>query len=675
MMKKQVEEGGTYAELFKIVSQNTAAMLGTNEETLRKLMNANLKDIEKYRKEIEKIKGDKVITEAYEAVMSDFTHQIGALSSQFKLLFYDFSKPVLDFASKALPYLIECIKYARDLLSALPKPLKDAISLITGMGVAVIGSVGAWKALVWVFGDTIKTSVGILSWIIKITNITKIWTATQLAFNAAMAANPIGLMIGLAVALGATAYLVIKHWDKVKEWWMAFGNLIVNLTTDGFKIIKNLYDDLKWYIYENLWKPIKDDVEKEWNELIVAPFKNTYNWVKEKFGELTDLIMEPINKVIKKIPRWLLPQGLRQYQDKLMGRESPEERNARILKGRTLATSEEIDSAINNGGFERQRTPRGKVTSSEVDEMINNIGTEPKDLGDVTKQFESGNRGTSAISSGYGDPGGVSYGTYQLSSSKGTLGDFLNSPEGKGYKNELLSSGPVNSEGFKGKWLELAKDDNFKQAEHDYIKRTHYDPAILKAKKLGFKTEDKGIQEAVWSASVQHGGVEKVLEGAARQKGFQNMSAQDQLAATSQARKNYVNSLSSLPSTTKVSLMNRYNREYNKVSGYKIKNSQTPPVVEEKTVVPETSMNQHETIKPGTPKNPELERIGNLLDQQNKEQRKFHEEASRQRDEIKGAAGTSTETNVENKYNMKSLNEDPLAEKRNQNAVINSWNV
>jgi len=57
-------------------------------------------------------------------------------------------------------------------------------------------------------------------------------------------------------------------------------------------------------------------------------------------------------------------------------------------------------------------------------------------LGALSAEFESGGRGPGTVSSGKGDPGGVSYGIYQLSSKAGTVAGFL-SGEGAPWGAEL----------------------------------------------------------------------------------------------------------------------------------------------------------------------------------------------------------------------------------------------
>lgn len=125
------------------------------------------------------------------------------------------------------------------------------------------------------------------------------------------------------------------------------------------------------------------------------------------------------------------------------------------------------------------------------------------ELGQTSKKYESGGKGASTISTGQGDHGGVSYGTYQLSSKMGTLQDFVS----KNYSEEFKGL-TVNSEEYKTKWRELAKsDENFGTNQHEYIKETHYDVQLNKLKNKGVDLSERGnaIQDMIWSTATQMG--------------------------------------------------------------------------------------------------------------------------------------------------------------------------
>lgn len=124
-------------------------------------------------------------------------------------------------------------------------------------------------------------------------------------------------------------------------------------------------------------------------------------------------------------------------------------------------------------------------------------------LGQTSALFETGGRGAGAISSGIGDFGGKSYGTYQLSSKVGTLQDFV---KNGGYADKLTAR--AGSREFDEQWKALAENDPaFAQAQHDYIKRTHYDKAAESLKGAGIDLAGRGkaVQDMLWSTSVQFG--------------------------------------------------------------------------------------------------------------------------------------------------------------------------
>lgn len=129
-------------------------------------------------------------------------------------------------------------------------------------------------------------------------------------------------------------------------------------------------------------------------------------------------------------------------------------------------------------------------------------------IGSISERFESGGRGPGTVSSGAGDPGGISYGTYQLASRTGTLGHFLEK-EGARWAAELAAAGKPGSAGFSAVWkaIALREREAFATAQHGFIARTHYAPALHKvraAKAIDLDTRHDAVREAVWSVSVQH---------------------------------------------------------------------------------------------------------------------------------------------------------------------------
>lgn len=131
-------------------------------------------------------------------------------------------------------------------------------------------------------------------------------------------------------------------------------------------------------------------------------------------------------------------------------------------------------------------------------------------LGGLSTKFETGGRGSTTVSGGVGDPGGVSYGSYQMTSlpNGGTVARFVAQPDFP-FRNDFAGLTP-GSTAFSAKWKDVAGrfPANFKDAEHEFIKRTHYDPLCAK-----IETDDgvdiahcsHAMQDVIWSTAVQHG--------------------------------------------------------------------------------------------------------------------------------------------------------------------------
>jgi peptidoglycan hydrolase-like protein with peptidoglycan-binding domain len=132
-------------------------------------------------------------------------------------------------------------------------------------------------------------------------------------------------------------------------------------------------------------------------------------------------------------------------------------------------------------------------------------------LGVVSERHEGA--GPATISTGKGDHGGVSYGTYQLSTNTGTINEYL---KASAYKDEFLDLTP-NTPAFDEKWRKLANDDpDFGSDQTNFIKSTHYDVQVRRLKDSGVDLTNRGpaVQEALFSTSVQYRDLTKgIFEG------------------------------------------------------------------------------------------------------------------------------------------------------------------
>ena len=131
-----------------------------------------------------------------------------------------------------------------------------------------------------------------------------------------------------------------------------------------------------------------------------------------------------------------------------------------------------------------------------------------EELGQLSAKYETGGRGPGTVSSGAGDPGGVSYGSYQMATKTGTVKSYV-TQSGFTWGRDFASLTPGSAD-FTACWKRIAasQTDDFQKSQHAYIKRTHYDvlaAKILADDYLDVNTRSRALQDVVWSTAVQHG--------------------------------------------------------------------------------------------------------------------------------------------------------------------------
>lgn len=138
-------------------------------------------------------------------------------------------------------------------------------------------------------------------------------------------------------------------------------------------------------------------------------------------------------------------------------------------------------------------------------------------LGTLSAKYETGGRGPGTVSTGVGDRGGVSYGSYQMASKLGVPTRFVKQagfPWLTDFQN--LIAGTAD---FTACWKRIAKNqpDAFQNAQHDFIKKTHYDLLVAKIMSddgLDVNSRCLALKDVVWSTAVQHGGATSIVHKA-----------------------------------------------------------------------------------------------------------------------------------------------------------------
>lgn len=134
-------------------------------------------------------------------------------------------------------------------------------------------------------------------------------------------------------------------------------------------------------------------------------------------------------------------------------------------------------------------------------------------LGGLSAKYES--KGDPAtVSDCCGDDGGISYGIYQFSSTKGVVQKFVEWFQEQPYPyNEygnLLARYEINSDEFIAIWKELGNVDpvGFVQFQEEYVKPIYFDVGANNLwERYGFdiRKHSQALQSVLWSNCVQHG--------------------------------------------------------------------------------------------------------------------------------------------------------------------------
>lgn len=132
-------------------------------------------------------------------------------------------------------------------------------------------------------------------------------------------------------------------------------------------------------------------------------------------------------------------------------------------------------------------------------------------LGYLSEKYEGA--GPDTISTGEGDSGGVSYGTYQLATNTGSVVAFVNwllnrHDYGKGYGEYLQPYEPGTAE-FSEAWRHLAKTDRdgFATLQDEYAKPQYYEAAanMLRSRDIEPDNWPEALQMSLFANAVQHG--------------------------------------------------------------------------------------------------------------------------------------------------------------------------
>jgi hypothetical protein len=268
----------------------------------------------------------------------------------------------------------DAMRVAVGVFTSLPGPIQQII-VVVGLAIAILGPflllINAIKgAMVALELATLAKSAA-----------TKIATAAQWLFNAAMSANPIGLVIIAITALIAIIVLLVKNWDTVTEVVGKVWNAIKNFASDAWEALKG---------FGNRVSDVVSTIRNAFNSLPAAMLNVGKNIVRGLWDGITSMLDWFENRLANSFVGKTVSKVMN-----LFGVKSPSTVFAEIGENLVKGLSQGIDQAqklanvsmtglanATMAGFQPQLAGYGTAQAAPIQITINaGLGTDPYALG------------------------------------------------------------------------------------------------------------------------------------------------------------------------------------------------------------------------------------------------------------------------------------------------------
>ena len=186
------------------------------------------------------------------------------------------------------PALRDGVKVLDDLLDAINFVVDHSTEFIAALG-AMAAGVAAYVAY------TTALKVMTEGWR-SLTIVTKAQTAAQWLLNAAMSANPIGLVIAAIAALVAAFVILWNKSEGFRNFWIGLWEKIMNAVQPVIDFIKGAFDAIISFF------------EKNWQSIllfIVNPFAGAFKYLYDNFEGFRNFV----NTVIKSVTGFFKSAG------------------------------------------------------------------------------------------------------------------------------------------------------------------------------------------------------------------------------------------------------------------------------------------------------------------------------------------------------------------------------
>lgn len=236
---------------------------------LNLMLNAGVGEAAKFEEQLRKSEGS--ASDMSKTMNDNLTGDLTSLGSKLEgvqIAIYEKFEPALRDGVKVLDSLL------------------DAINFVVDHSTEFIAALGAMAAGVAAYvGYTTALKVMEQGWQ-ALTIVTKAQTAAQWLLNAAMSANPIGIIIAAIVAL-VTAFVIL--WNKsegFREFWIGLWEKVKEVAGAAWEAISGFFSGA-WEKVQEIWGSVSEWFSEKW-EAIKSVFETVGEVIKTIFGAIVD---------------------------------------------------------------------------------------------------------------------------------------------------------------------------------------------------------------------------------------------------------------------------------------------------------------------------------------------------------------------------------------------------
>jgi phage-related protein len=178
---------------------------------------------------------------------------------------------VADMVSAAVPHLENFVNKVKDIITWV-KENNDTVD--------------KWVAVILGAGTAIGTFLLILNWgkiMTAAANAIKVVRTAILGMNAAMLANPIGVVVALLAGLVVAFIYLWNNVEGFRKFWIDAWKKIKSIASDAGKAIAKFFSEA-WKSIKNSWSSVTKFFSDIWSS-ITKSFKNAKSWFSNIFRQ------------------------------------------------------------------------------------------------------------------------------------------------------------------------------------------------------------------------------------------------------------------------------------------------------------------------------------------------------------------------------------------------------